>query len=208
MNKLRTNLNVHNLLWLALILALAGSLSHLAAVFASIDGNKFLGWLQAIAIDTGLFALSYSLKGQKAKGKKTNHIWLGIILFTGISIYGNLAYGIISLTGKLPPWIIISKPYILAASLPALVLYLADGQSEPRPKLSVKKETVPAKKTRSTPTKKGTAKKDKITTRQKKVSELARQNMTIPEIAEKLNVSEGTVKNDKRQLNGQMEKIQ
>lgn len=45
---------VEYLLWLSLILALAGSLKHLANVFASVDGNTLMGWVQAIAIDARL----------------------------------------------------------------------------------------------------------------------------------------------------------
>lgn len=58
---------VQNLLWLALTLALLGSLRHLAEMFASIDGNHIYGYLSAIAVDAGLFSLSYSLKVRKAE---------------------------------------------------------------------------------------------------------------------------------------------
>lgn len=128
MNHLK-RLEIHHLLWLALGLALVGSLRHLAYIFGSVDGNGFAGWLQAIAVDCGLFALAYSLKARETRRRV---VWLGIVMFTGISIYGNLAYGMLKMNeeGVLPEWIIWSKPYILAASLPVLVLYLAELVSE------------------------------------------------------------------------------
>jgi 5-methylcytosine-specific restriction endonuclease McrA len=118
--------NVQNLLWLALVLALAGSLKHLAAIFASIDGSTFMGLLQAIAIDAGLFALSFSLRGRKAEKRGLKVLWLGIFLFTAISVYGNFAYGLLATGEELPAWIVASRPVLLAASLPILVLYLAE----------------------------------------------------------------------------------
>jgi hypothetical protein len=70
--------DVQYLLWLALILALVGSLKHLAAIFASIDGNIAFGWLQAVAIDAGLFALAYSIKVRKVDGK-TALVWRHLV---------------------------------------------------------------------------------------------------------------------------------
>lgn len=132
MKQLKDLLNVQNLLWLALALALIGSLRHLAYIFAGVDGSQFAGWLQAIAIDAGLFALAYSMRSRKAEGRGVKVIWFGIAMFTGISIYGNLAYGFIKTTGALPAWITLTKPYVLAATLPVLVLYLAELISDNR----------------------------------------------------------------------------
>lgn len=125
-------LNVQNLLWLALLLALAGSLKHMAAIFASIDGDFVMGWVQAIAIDAGLFALAYSIKIRKTAKRSVKPIWFGVALFSAISIYGNYAYGLLATTGQLPGWIIYSKPAVLAASLPILVLFLSELLSEDR----------------------------------------------------------------------------
>jgi hypothetical protein len=66
-------IRVEYLLWLSLVLALAGSLKHLAGIFASIDGNTVMGWLQAIAIDAGLFALAYSIRSVKWQSAVQNH---------------------------------------------------------------------------------------------------------------------------------------
>jgi len=130
MKNLTKNLNINIFLWLALTLALMGSLKHLAHIFASLDGDHLLGWLQAIAIDTGLFALAYNIKIRKNANRNTLRLWLGITLFSLISIYANYAYGLQAITGQLPTWITTSKPIILAATLPILVLYLSELLSE------------------------------------------------------------------------------
>jgi len=118
--------NVENLLWLALILALGGSLKHLASVFASVDSNTFLGWVQAVAIDAGVFALAYQIRIRRKERHSTKRLWLGVFAFTGISVYGNLAYGLQALNNSLPGWISATKPVVLAATLPLLVLFLAE----------------------------------------------------------------------------------
>lgn len=120
------------LLWLALLLALAGSLKNLAAIFAAVDGHWLMGWLQAIAIDAGVFALAFSIRVRKAQGRTARPIWVGLALFSAISIYGNLAYGLLATTGQLPTWMIVTKPYLLAASLPVLVLFLSELLSDNR----------------------------------------------------------------------------
>jgi hypothetical protein len=122
--------SVQTLLWLALLLALAGSLRHLAAMFASIDGNLFYGYLSAIAVDAGLFALSYSVRQRKAQGRSRALLWFGIVLFTTISVYGNYTYGVLATGDELAPWLVAIRPIILAASLPVLVLYLAELVSD------------------------------------------------------------------------------
>ena len=128
----RKYLNVQSLLWLALVLALLGSLKHLAAVFASVDGDYLMGFLQAIAIDAGLFALAYSIKLRKVAKRSTKPLWLGVAMFTTISIYGNLTYGLFATNGNLPNWIAATKPFILAGSLPILVLFLSELLSDDR----------------------------------------------------------------------------
>jgi len=124
--------DVQNLLWLALVLALVGSLKHLAAIFATVDGNTVMGWVQAVAIDAGLFALAYSIRVRKTARRSIKQLWFGVGLFSLISIYGNYAYGLLSTAGQLPGWIVTSKPVILAASLPILVLFLSELLSDDR----------------------------------------------------------------------------
>lgn len=142
--------NVENLLWLALILALGGSLKHLASVFASVDGNTFLGWVQAVAIDAGVFALAYQIRIRRKERHSTKRLWLGVFAFTGISVYGNLAYGLQALNNSLPGWISATKPVVLAATLPLLVLFLAELLGDDRE--HAKELAAPAKRERATTT--------------------------------------------------------
>ena len=60
-NELRKLTPVQVFLWIALVLALAGSLRHVAHTFASIDSNSTWGWIQAVAVDIGLFALALAI---------------------------------------------------------------------------------------------------------------------------------------------------
>lgn len=211
---MRSNLlNVHSLLWMALVLALAGSLKHLATVFAGVDGNQFLGWLQAVAIDAGVLGLSYSLRGRKTNRRSVKPLWLGISLFTGISIYGNLTYGLQHTIGNLPYWITATRPYVLAATLPVLVLYLAEILSDDR-QAAIETATVktvndqrkPAKSTGNTaiasPSKKALAtvndnKRQTKESRKRQLSILYRQNpdVTVTDLARQLTVSRGTIRN-------------
>ena len=187
-------LNVQSLLWLALALALAGSLKHLAAVFATVDGNTLMGWLQAIAIDVGLFALAYSIKQRKAANSSTKALWFGVGLFILISIYGNLYYGFVA-TSQVPLWMELVKPYVLAGSLPVLVLYLAELVSDNR---QVAMSTHRVQAAKPTP-------KKQTTPKQKKIKQLAgilaeKPNASNSELATLLDVSRGTIRNYRAEL--------
>lgn len=209
-------LDVQNLLWLALLLALSGSLKHLANVFASVDGNAFMGWLQAVAIDAGLFALAYSIKGRKVAKRGVKVVWLGTAIFTGISVYGNLAYGLMSTTGTLPGWIVATKPYVLAATLPVLALYLAELISDNRQhavevaEKTAKKVARGSGKTVILPevtSNLATVNADRIAVKRLKMAELTDLLAQNPEasnseLASQLNISRATVRNYRQELNG------
>lgn len=197
--------NIQSLLWLALALALAGSLKHLAAIFASVDGNHFMGWLQAVAIDAGLFALAYSLRQRKADKRPVRPLWFGVSLFTLISIYGNLAYGIMATTGSLPAWIAVTKPVVLAATLPILVLYLAELVSDNQQYAALEAAKA-ARKQGQRPESSGAdvgdldtaraATQDKMTERRQTVGRLATRGLTEADIAERVGVSVRTIQRD------------
>ena len=123
-------LNTQSLLWLALVLAMTGSLKHLTAVFASVDGDYLFGLIQAVAVDAGLFALAYSIRQRKVTNKPTWFVWCGVALFSLISVFGNYIYGQTALGGQLPGWVVWLKPIVLAASLPVLVIYLSEIVSD------------------------------------------------------------------------------
>lgn len=114
------------LMWIALILALAGSLRHVAYTFTSIDGGRIWGFVQAVAVDVGLFALVLGITQRRRVHRPTRLLWLGIGLFSAISVYANLAYGLTFTLDSVPDWIVHSKPWVLAATLPVLVMYLAE----------------------------------------------------------------------------------
>ena len=208
MNKI---FNVQSLLWLALALALAGSLKHLAAIFASVDGNIFMGWLQAIAIDAGLFALAYSLRQRKAAKRSVKPLWFGVCLFSAISIYGNLAYGLLATDGNLPLWIAATRPYILAGSLPVLVLFLSELLSDDRQhanEVAAKEAKQAAKKDGNTaylPLNLASVNAEKMAEKEAKKAQLAgilatNPDVTNTELATLLDVSRATIRNYKSEL--------
>lgn len=205
---------VEYLLWLSLVLALAGSLKHLAAIFASIDGNTFMGWLQAVAIDAGLFALAYSIRVRKVAKRSVKPLWFGVTVFTGISVYGNLSYGLLATDGNLPGWILISKPYVLAASLPVLVLFLSELLSDDRQhanEMAEREAKKVAKQTGNTPiitpvdNPLTRFNAEKMAEKKTKKAQLAGILASEPdksnsELATLLGVSRGTVRNYKAEL--------
>lgn len=204
-------LNIQSLLWLALALALAGSLKHLAAIFASVDGNTLMGWLQAIAIDTGLFALAYSIRKRRADKRPVKPLWFGVVLFSVISIYGNLAYGLLSTNGSLPTWIMVTKPIVLAASLPVLVLFLSELLSGDRQHLAelaereAKRQPRPATDADRVPfvpgdlsalDKANEARLSKLKERRQMVLSLLAEGLSEDDIADRLQVSLRTIQRD------------
>lgn len=205
---------VEYLLWLSLALALAGSLKHLAGIFASVDGNTVMGWLQAVAIDAGLFALAYSIRVRKVAKRSVKPLWFGVTVFTGISVYGNLAYGLLATDGILPGWIMASKPYVLAASLPILVLFLSELLSDDRQHASevaekearkVAKVTGNTEKITETTANLATVNAEKAAEKKAKKARLVQILATDPaksnsELATLLDVSRATVRNYKAEL--------
>jgi len=123
---MRKLFSVHTLLWSSLLLALAGSLRHVAYTFTSIDANVVWGWVQALAVDAGLFALALAIQKRRRERRRTRLLWLGVTLFSAISVYANLAYGLTHTLDAMPGWVVSTRAYVLAATLPILVLYLAE----------------------------------------------------------------------------------
>jgi len=95
--KWQTNLKLFSIfLWLALIVALAGSLQHVAWAFATLEQNNLiLGYVQAIAIDIGLTGLAFGIQQRKRDNRATSILWLGVIGFSAISTYANLMHGLV-----------------------------------------------------------------------------------------------------------------
>lgn len=118
------------LLWLSLILALVSSLNHVAFMYAYIDGNVWMGWANALAIDLGIVSMSYSIKQRKAAKRKTTLPYVGLTLFGLVTVYANLAYGFVQLNQDLPRFMHATLPYVLAMSTPILVMFLAHVVSD------------------------------------------------------------------------------
>lgn len=206
-------LNVEYLLWLALALALAGSLKHLASVFASVDGHNLLGWIQAVAIDTGLFALAYKIKVRKGERQPVKLLTGAVALFTVISVYGNLTYGLAA-RGPLPWLISATQPYVLAATLPVLVLILSHLLSDDRAHahdLAQREARKQAKMSEKPLFEPGDlaqlerAREQKqaiVTQRREQVLTLHRAGVDRETIASELQVSLSTIKRDLQALNG------
>jgi len=114
-------------LWTALLLALAGSIRHVAWAFATLEaGNMTWGYVQAAAVDIGLTALAYAIQQRRRERRGTRTLWLGVLVFSGISAYANLLHGMFFASDiGLDGWTL-ARPFLLSAVLPLLVLYLSE----------------------------------------------------------------------------------
>lgn len=123
-------LQENSLLWLALALALFGSLTHVAWSFSTLEnGNLFMGFVQAIAVDVGLFAIAVGIQRARREGRRTLMLWGGVLFFAFISTYANLLHGLaFSSRLELPGWepLVFFRPFLLSAVLPIMVVYLAE----------------------------------------------------------------------------------
>lgn len=113
--------------WVALVLALAGSLRHVAWAFSTLEhGDMFAGYVQAVAVDVGLMVLALGIQQRRRQRRGTTVLWLGVSLFSAISVYANLLFGLVHqqdvAAGPLASW----RPVVLSAVLPVLVLYLSE----------------------------------------------------------------------------------
>jgi len=118
------------LLWLALILALVGSLRHVAWGFSTLEqGDIVAGYIQAVAVDLGLLALALGIQDRKRNSRGTLSLWLGVALFCAVSTYANLLHGLYFQTdlGLAEwQWLVFARPFVLSGVLPLLVVYLSE----------------------------------------------------------------------------------
>jgi hypothetical protein len=114
-------------LWSALILALVGSLRHVAWAFATLEGGDLLwGYVQAGAVDVGLVALAYAVHQRRRERRPTWTLWAGVLLFSAISAYANLLHGLRFASDMgLSAWAQ-ARPFLLSGVLPVLVVYLSE----------------------------------------------------------------------------------
>ena len=125
--------NLTTLLYIALILAMVSSLSHVAFAFSTVNGsNDTEAYISAIAIDLGLLALAAGINSRKRQRRSTWTLWAGVILFSIISTYANWLAGIthvIPLTADVTgvaAWLVSLRPILLSGVLPLLVIYLSE----------------------------------------------------------------------------------
>ncbi|MFQ5343236.1 MAG: hypothetical protein ACE5F6_16985 [Anaerolineae bacterium] len=114
-------------LWLALTLALVGSLRHVAWAFATLEGGDLTaGYIQAVAVDVGLAALAYAIHHRRRERRPSRVLWLGVVVFSGISAYANLLHGLYFAADLgLSTWGM-ARPFMLSGVLPVLVVYLSE----------------------------------------------------------------------------------
>lgn len=125
--------SIRSLLYLALVLALLASLGHVAFAFATVNsGNLVTGYMSAIAIDIGLLALAAGINIRKANNRPTRWLWVGVILFSLISVFANWLAGISHMqpiqadVGSIGKWLVSLRPILLSGVLPLLVIYLSE----------------------------------------------------------------------------------
>lgn len=113
--------------WLALVLALAGSVEHVAWSFTTLEQGNWpgMGYIQALAIDLGLLALALGIQERRRARRRTLLLWVGVAIFSGISAYANLLHGYTHADAVNAP-LALARPWILSAVLPGLVLFLAE----------------------------------------------------------------------------------
>jgi len=118
-------------LWVALVLALVGSLRHVAWAFGTLeDGDIVAGYIQAVAVDIGLFALAYAIHQRRRERRPTRVLWVGVLLFSAVSTYANLLHGLYFAADiGLDTWASV-RPFVLSAVLPAIVIYLSEILSD------------------------------------------------------------------------------
>jgi len=94
-SELRRMDGVQIVLFLALFLALVGSMKHVAWAFATLEsGDMIAGYIQAVAIDVGLFGLAFGIQQRKRERRSTRMLWGGVVLFSAVSTYANLLHGL------------------------------------------------------------------------------------------------------------------
>lgn len=109
-------------LWIAYLLALAASLSHVAATFNRFErpNQQYGGWLAAIAVDAGLAALAYALHQRRRARRSAISLQAGVVSFAAISAYANALHAL-----AVSPSTLFSA-IVFSSTLPLLVVYLGE----------------------------------------------------------------------------------
>jgi hypothetical protein len=127
---------INVVLWIAFLLALGSSVSHLAWTFGTLEppDRAWAGWIPAIAVDAGLAALAYSIQQRKRAKQSTLALWLGVAAFAIISAIANLYHALSVESGARMTletlasidWLQLALAIVLSATLPGMVLYMGE----------------------------------------------------------------------------------
>jgi len=215
-------LSINTLLYVALILALVASLQHVAFAFASTNGGNWLeAYISAVAIDLGLLALAAGIAKRVKARRPTWPLWLGVALFSAISIYANWLSGMVHLTPiEANGWgqhLVNLRPILLSAVLPILVIYLSEivSTDHTAARAVAEKEAKRSTKRLGSPANGSFIPGDpdalKLANDTREAKQQARReqlmmlhratDMTRAQLAETLGVSESTIKRDMKALN-------
>jgi hypothetical protein len=116
-------------LWLSFLLAMAASVNHLAWTFGTVErpGFEWLGWVPAVAVDTGLAALAYTIQARRKTKRPVFVLWGGVVFFAAISAGANLYHALsveaVAVATDAVVWI---KAVVLSATLPAMYVFLGE----------------------------------------------------------------------------------
>lgn len=116
-------------LWLALVLALLGTIGNTAWAFATVDNNaQLMSYIKAVALDVGMVALAATLAQRKRAAQPTLWLWVAVIGFVAGSMYANYLHGqahLVQINAHLAEW----RPLILSALLPLMLFVLVESVS-------------------------------------------------------------------------------
>lgn len=121
------------LMYFTLICCLFACLKHTAFAFESVNGGDvFEAYVSALAIDLGLLVLAASIMKWKRENRKTWSLWLGVFIFSGVSMYSNWLSGAVHVsqlavtTNAVGEFMIGIRPFALSGILPILVIYMSE----------------------------------------------------------------------------------
>lgn len=92
---------IQALLWLALLLAMGASLSHVAYSFNRFETTQHqaVGWLAAMGVDLGLVCLAIGIQYGRQAQRNTLTLWAALLFVTAISVLANVSHGVHVVTG-------------------------------------------------------------------------------------------------------------
>ena len=147
-------LAVQVVVWLALVLTLAGSIRNVAWAFDSVAGGASgaWAWVQAAGVDLGLLAMALGMQLRRKNDRPVAWLRIGAVAFSVVSAGANAMHGYAHQVAALgvPAWMLAARPWSLGAILPALAFVLIEVAGHNVDKLIVAKDTNAARTENST----------------------------------------------------------